>query len=112
MKKIKIVLSYVLNFFAGYWFEQLCIVGFLFTTNSTKGWNVANEDGIMFIPIGIIILLVTIFALIVQIVKICNYERGKSQNQLFQYVKPAAYTIGLVFSFIHKIVLMLLDIIH
>ena len=112
MKTIKIVLSYILNLSAGYWFEQLCIIGFLLTTNSTKGWNVANEDGIMFIPVGIIILLVTIAVFIAQIVKIYNYERGKGQNKLFRYIKPAAFMTGLVVYLIQKMILLLLDFIH
>lgn len=63
MKTIVKVFKCISSFVLGYLLVPNLLLGFILATNSSKGWNVANEDGKLFIPLGIIILAVSLFAI-------------------------------------------------
>lgn len=85
-QKIKIVSFNILYLIIGYWSVSASILGFLLAANATKGWNVQNEDGEQFIPLGILLLLVLFVFLAVNIVCIIRYimnrKKDKEPNKL------------------------------
>lgn len=60
MKKILLVLKNILWTVIGFFFIPFSVLGFLLATNTTKGIGVYNEDGKLFIPVGILLLTILI----------------------------------------------------
>lgn len=60
MKKFIKVIKSMFSLIAGYFLIPSSYLGFILATNSSKGWNVQNNDGLLFIPVGILILILTL----------------------------------------------------
>lgn len=93
MNNIKAMLYAIINVVLGFITPYLSFVGFLFTTNSSKGWGINNPDGVMFIPVGIIMLLVVVAIIIKQISMII---RDKKSQKKVKYINNIAYIIGII----------------
>lgn len=89
IKYIKGLFSLVL----GYLLIPGLYLGFILSTNSTKGWNVKNGDGALFIPIGIIILITSFLVIISHI--ICLFSAIKNKNRT-KYIFFSFYLFGIV----------------
>lgn len=98
MGKIRTIFIYLINFIVGYLSVPFYILGFLLAMNSSKGWNVQNDDGKIFIPLGVMILLVFTVIAIANILKIINHytERKVLDRFLNEYLKSTAYFIGII----------------
>lgn len=68
MKKISAILKYIFNLIVGLLSIPMTFLGYILMTNSSKGSNVQNDDGLLFIPLGILILLVSLAVLIFNII--------------------------------------------
>lgn len=88
MKKL---LKHSLHLVLGFLFIPGLYLGFILATNSSKGWNVNDVDGVMFIPVGIILILATLSVLIFQIKRIFTM---KCKQDLRGEI--ALYLVGIV----------------
>lgn len=92
MKKLIRIVIYCINLFIGYLTVPLTMGGFIIATNSSKGWNVQDEDGKIFIPLGILILLLLLLIFALNIIKIFYYKKRKEKkNFLNNVIKSSAY---------------------
>lgn len=95
MRKAQTVLIHLVNALIGYLTIPFSILGFVLTTNSSKGWDVQNDDGVIFIPLGIVVLLIVVVLFTANVLKIVYYQKSKAMNVfLHQYIKNISYFIG------------------
>lgn len=94
----------ILNLVCGCVTVPYLISGFLYATNTLKGVDVYNPDGEIFIPLGIIMLLIVVAFVVNQIIMIIRRKKSKSAERfLFKYSNNFLYIVGILLS-----VLMLL----
>mgnify|MGYP000011809652 FL=1 len=58
MNKIFKLIKATLSFVSGYFLLPMIMLGFILATNSSKGWQINNEDGLVLIPLGIVFLII------------------------------------------------------
>ncbi len=96
-------LKYTANALIGFLFQVVCRLGFLLATNSSKGWDVANPDADMFIPFGIILLILAFAWLVLMGIRIIRKKAT--------FVEPAYFAFGFllyeVFEIVFEIVYVL-----
>ena len=71
-------------------------LGFILGTNSSKGWGVTNDDGIMFIPFGIILLLCAIAILAYYLFGFRFKKDKKLVNILKKRIPSVCFLFGIV----------------
>jgi len=77
----------------GYIFIPLLYLGFILATNSSKGWTVKNDDGLLFVPIGMIILIISLLIISIYIIRLLSAIKHKNHtNILFGFL----YLFGVV----------------
>lgn len=81
MNKIISLAICAFSLVSGYLLIPSLYFGFVVATNSTKGWNVKNDDGLLFIPLGVILLIVSLLVVIGHI--ICLIKSKKREKYLF-----------------------------
>ncbi len=102
MKRFFVITAYCINLLVGYLTVPLTMGGFIIATNSSKGWNVQDEDGKIFIPLGILILLLLLLILALNIIKILCYKKIKEKkNFLNNAIKSSAYFAGILIYLLH-----------
>lgn len=93
MKKISAILKYIFNLIVGLLSIPMTFLGYILMTNSSKGSNVQNDDGLLFIPLGILILLVSLAVLIFNIIyPVLQKKKGK----MVSYLPLVFYLSGIV----------------
>lgn len=93
MNNIKAMLYAIINVVLGFITPFLSVLGFRLATNSLKGWDVYDPDGAMFIPVGIIMLLIVVAIIIKQISMIIRDKKSQKKDK---YINNIAYIIGIV----------------
>ncbi len=93
MNKVIRLVKCVFGLISGYFLIPVLYLGFMLATNSTKGWNVKNEDGLLFVPIGIILLIISLLIVINYI--ICLFSAVKNKNRL-GYLFFSSYFLGII----------------
>ena len=93
MKKVFEILKGIINLIVGFLSIPAAFLGFILMTNSSKGWNVQNDDGLLFIPLGILILLVSLSVLTFEII---NPILRKKKGKMVSYLPLVFYLSGIV----------------
>lgn len=93
MKKISVILKYIFNLIVGFLSIPMTFLGYILMTNSSKGSNVQNDDGLLFIPLGILILLVSLSVLTFEII---NPILQKKKGKMVSYLPLVFYLSGIV----------------
>ncbi len=96
MKTSKNILISLIGLIAGYLLIPLAGLGFILSTNSSKGWDVTDDDGIMFIPFGIILLVCAIAILVFYLLGF----RRKQDMEFNVYVKKRISNVCFLFGII------------
>lgn len=60
----------------------------MIATNSSKGWNVSDPDGKLFIPVGIIVLILAVLWLVFTVIRMITKK--------FKFFEPIFFGIGLL----------------
>ena len=82
MKKILLVLKNILWTVIGFFFIPFSVLGFLLATNTTKGIGVYNEDGKLFIPVGILLLAILIVFCTIRIVRLVKTKMPEKKKEI------------------------------
>lgn len=77
-----------LNFLIGVFFIPLSLFGLMIATNSSKGWNVSDPDGKLFIPVGIFVLIFAVLWLAFTVIRMITKK--------FKFFEPIFFGIGLL----------------
>ena len=80
-------ISKTLNCLVGVFFIPLSLFGLMIATNSSKGWNVSDPDGELFIPVGIIALILAVLWLAFTVIRMISRK--------FKFFEPVFFGIGL-----------------
>lgn len=82
-KVIKLIKA-VLNLASGYLLIPITDLGFVLATNSLKGWGVRDDDGELFVPLGIVLLIISIAIIVTCIVRlIFAIKKKNGKDYLF-----------------------------
>lgn len=96
LKTLKTVFLSFLGILSGYLLIPLAGLGVILGTNSSKGWGVTDEDGIMFIPFGIILLLCTIITLVLYILGFRLKKDKKFSAYIKKRIPNVCFLVGIV----------------
>ena len=78
VQKVINFVKYTLSLIFGFFLTPGLYLGFILATNSAKGWNVQNEDGALFIPIGILFVVVSLLIIIACVVGLLDAIKNKN----------------------------------
>lgn len=101
MKLLKKGIIGVGNTVLGYLTIPGLLIGFLLATNSSKGWGVENKDGQIFIPLGILLLIVFVLLVIIKLFKSVKRIKNRSDNFYFRYIQNNLFFVGMMIYLIH-----------
>ena len=96
MEKLLKGIKYVSNLVAGYFLIPAAYLGFLLATNSSKGWNVQNKDGLLFVPIGVLLLIAAVLTVGLQVANTFFLKKKFSKH-----LSIAFYAAGIVAYLLH-----------
>lgn len=77
-----------LNCLVGVFFIPLSLFGLMIATNSSKGWNISDPDGKLFIPVGIFVLIFAVLWLAFTVIRMITKK--------FKFFEPIFFAIGLL----------------
>lgn len=77
-----------LNCITGIFFIPLSLFGLMIATNSSKGRNVSDPDGKLFIPVGVFILALAFLWLVFTLIRLTAKK--------FKFFEPVFFAIGLL----------------
>ena len=100
MKKALFVVKNILTAAVGFFTVPLFILGFLLATNSAKGFGTYDPDGMLFIPLGIVVLAALIAFLVLRIVKLAKAKMPEKKKEIICY---GCYAAGLAVYMIYWI---------
>lgn len=83
----------VFGLISGYLLIPGVYLGFILATNSAKGWNVQNDDGLLFIPIGIILLILSLLIIIAHIACLLSAIKNKNRTR---YLFFGLHLLGII----------------
>ena len=78
---------------SGYLLIPGSYLGVILATNSSKGWNVKNDDGLIFVPIGIILLIISLLIIIAHTG--CLFSAIKNKNRT-KFLFAGLYLLGII----------------
>lgn len=81
-------ISKTLNCLVGVFFIPLSLFGLMIATNSSKGWNISDPDGKLFIPVGIFVLILAVLWLAFTVIRMITKK--------FKFFEPIFFGIGLL----------------
>ena len=93
MNKVIKLVKCVFGLISGYFLIPVSYLGFILATNSTKGWNVKNDDGLLFIPVGIFFLIMSLVNSIAHC--ICLFYAIKNKNHS-KYLFVSLHLLGVI----------------
>lgn len=96
-KKILAVLVWIVYFVIGFIYPTAFSISFTLMTNSSKGWNVNDPDGELFVPLGIAAFLICVFVAIWQIYRLIKMHRKGG------FIKKTAFVQGVIVNIITTI---------
>ena len=94
MNKVIKLVKCVFSLISGYLLIPGLCFGFIVATNSTKGWNVENNDGLLFVPIGIMFLIISLLVVIVHIIYLFSAIKNKNHAR---YLFVSLNLLGIIF---------------
>lgn len=94
MNKVIKLVKCVFSLISGYLLIPVLYLGFILATNSAKGWDVKNADGLLFVPIGIIFLIISLLNVFAYI--ICLFSAIKNKNRS-RYLFVSLNLLGIIF---------------
>lgn len=81
-------ISKTLNFLVGVFFIPLPLFVLILATNSSKGWNISDPDGKLFISVGIFVLILAVLWLAFTVIRMITKK--------FKFFEPIFFGIGLL----------------
>lgn len=81
-------ISKTLNCLVCIFFISLSLFGLMIATNSSKGWNISDPDGKLFISVGIIFLILAFLWLTFTVIRMITKK--------FKFFEPIFFGIGLL----------------
>ena len=93
MNNVIKLIKCVFGLISGYLLIPGVYLGFILATNSAKGWNIQNDDGLLFIPIGVLLLILLLLIIIAYIT--CLFSAIKKKKRV-GYIFFGLHLLGII----------------